>query len=82
LKYRKVSPGKPDAVRGQAAIRGGGVGGSVNRASAHSLEEFQEMVSKAGTGSWFFAKSAISGTLATTAGQVRQPQETGGKVSL
>jgi len=54
----------------------------VNRASADSLEDFQERVSKAGTGSWFFAKSAINGTLATTAGQVRQPQETGGKVSL
>jgi len=77
----RFRPENPDPARGQAAIRGGGVGGSVKRSSAHSFEDFQEMVSKAGMGSRAFAKSAIKGMAAVETGQVLQPQETGGKVS-
>jgi hypothetical protein len=84
--YFKTSEGsvrkKTGPARGQAAIRGGGVSGSANRASARKPEDFQEMVWNSGWGMRTFEKSAINGMVAVATGQDRHPQEAGGKVSV
>jgi len=58
------------------------VSGFAKRDSARSFEEFQEMAWNLGMGRSGVEKSAISVTLAAKAGQVRHPQEVGGKTSV
>ena len=82
-KLLKVLSGKkPDPARFQAKFRGGGVSGFAKRGSARSFEDFQELAWKLRMGRRGGEKSAISVTLVAEAGQVRHPQELGGRTSV